>query len=48
MDDLKDLIAAHMDIYEFLDFIGLDFPELLNYLDDPIREHEDALRSELR
>lgn len=47
-EDLKDLIAAKLDLYQLLDLLELDVPELLEYLDERLDQYEDELVSATR
>lgn len=41
--ELKYEIAAKLDVLEFLDIIGYDLSDLVELLEDEIKEHEDEL-----
>lgn len=43
IDDLKELVAARLDIDEFLDIIGYTLYELVEALEEEINEHWDEL-----
>lgn len=43
LEELKLLIAHNLDVYEFLDVIGLSFPELLDILEEQIEESHTQL-----
>ena len=47
-DDLKLLIAAKLDVIEFLDIIGFDLADLLEKLDDEIEEYSQELLAACR
>ena len=44
IDDLKYLIAAKLDVLEFLDIIGYDLSDLVEVLEEEIEENEAELR----
>lgn len=46
-ETLKDLIAAKMDIESFMDFLNLEFREVLDALDYIIEENNERLTKEL-
>lgn len=46
-EDLKDLIEAGMDIVSFMDFLDIDFREVLDRFDDVIDENDERLKKEL-
>lgn len=43
-EDLKSLIAAKLDVYQLLDILELDVPELLEYLDERLDQYSEELR----
>lgn len=43
IEDLKELVASRLDVPEFLDIIGYSMWELVEALEDEIREHFDEL-----
>ena len=43
-EELKDLIAAKLDVYQLLDILELDVPELLEYLDERLDQFSAELR----
>lgn len=47
LEELKDRVAAALDIYELLDLLGLTERELLDYLDEPIEDNRQQLLSAL-
>lgn len=46
-DDLKDLIEAGMDIESFMDFLNIEFREVIDCFDDTIEDNRERLRKEL-
>lgn len=46
--ELKELVAGKMDVLEFMDFLNLEFEDLLDYLDPLLEENELALLKELQ
>ena len=48
VDDLKLLIAAKLDVIDFLDIIGYDLADLLEVLEDEIEENIPQLVSACR
>lgn len=47
-EELKDLIAAKLDVYQLLDILELDVPELLDYLDDRLDQYSTVLEAATR
>lgn len=47
IDEIKNRLAAALDIYEILDLLGLTERELLDYLDEPIEEQRQQIISAL-
>lgn len=47
-DDFKYLIAAKLDVLEFLDIIGYDLSDLVEVLEDEIEEHAEELERACR
>lgn len=43
-EEVKDLIAAKLDVYQLLDILELDVPELLEYLDERLDQYSEELR----
>lgn len=43
MEELKELIAAKLDVLQLLDILELDFEQLLDYLEERIAEYEPEL-----
>ena len=41
--ELHDLIAAKLDITEFLDILGLELVDILDKFEDEISEHKEEL-----
>ncbi len=41
MTDLKTLIAAKMDVTQFLDFLGLELSDILDKFDEEIETEQD-------
>jgi hypothetical protein len=48
VDDLKVLIAAELDVIDFLDIIGYDLCDLVEILEDEIEEYKTQLISACR
>lgn len=46
-DTLKDLIEAKMDIESFMDFLGIEFREVIDMFTDAIEEEHVRLEKEL-
>ena len=44
IEELKLLIVDCLDIYAFLDILGLSYPELVDLLDEQIEEQYEELR----
>jgi len=44
IEELKLLIAHNIDLLEFLDIIGISYPELLDLLEEQIEEQYEELR----
>jgi len=42
-EELHDLIAAKLDITEFLDILGLEFLDIIDKFQDEITEHKTEL-----
>ena len=42
-EELHDLIAAKLDITEFLDILGLELVDILDKFEDEILEHKEEL-----
>jgi len=40
-EELKDQLAAQLDVYELLNLLGLTERELLDYLTEPLEEHKE-------
>ena len=47
IESIKDLIEAGMDIVSFMDFLDIDFREVLDRFDDKIEEEHGRLTKEL-
>ncbi len=47
MNDLKALIAAKMDVTQFLDFLGLELDDILDKFDEEIEEEQDRFNEAL-
>lgn len=43
-DDLKDDIAAKLDVIEFMDILGLELVDILDKFDDEIEENKEELK----
>lgn len=42
-DELQDLIAAKLDVVEFLDILGLELGDILDKFEDEIEEYREEL-----
>lgn len=42
-DELHDLIAAKLDVVEFLDILGLELGDILDKFEDEIEEYREEL-----
>jgi len=47
-EDLKDLIAAKLDITEFLDILGLELSDILPKFEEEVEEYKQELYSACR
>ena len=47
-DELKDLIAAKLDVTEFLDILGLELVEILDKFEDEIEDAKQELHRACR
>lgn len=48
VEELKDLVEAGFDPDTFLDFLDIDFRDLLDRFEDELIEHEQKLRAAVR
>ncbi len=44
IEELKALIVHNLDVLEFLDIIGMDLADLVEYFEEEIEEHQKVLR----
>lgn len=42
-DELYDLIAAKLDVVEFLDILGMELPDILEKFEEEIEEYREEL-----
>lgn len=42
-DELYDLIAAKLDVVEFLDILGMELPDILDKFESEIEEYREEL-----
>jgi hypothetical protein len=47
-EELKDLIAAKLDVTEFLDILGLELTDILDKFEDEIAENREVLHDACR
>jgi len=47
LESLKDLIEAGMDVESFVDFLDIDFREIIDRFEDVIEENRERLQKEL-
>ena len=47
-EELKDLIAAKLDVTEFLDILGLELGDILDKFEDDIEDHQQELHRACR
>lgn len=48
VEELKELIAARLDIEEILDILGWDMPELIDVLEEYINEKQEEFEAAVR
>lgn len=48
MDELKDLIAAKLDVTEFLDILGYELPDILHKFEEELHGFADELEAACR
>jgi hypothetical protein len=47
-EELKELIAAELSVEEIMDILGWETPELVDALEDYIKEYEDEFKKAVR